>query len=174
MKTIAKTAIKKSFDLIGLEVRRKGPKKEEWEMEDGSLVLPKIWNQPLFRQMIPLRLQSSTGPLVLLGSPGEVEFLCSGFAAAGREVRGISWDWESQTDITSVPQETLVVLCKLPKSERHWRIVKQLKQQFGSRLIGIQELVLPFTTLQQGQSLLEYAVDSFGEIVPLYLGDRYF
>lgn len=174
MKTIAKTAIKKSFDLMGLELRRKSQQKEEWEMEDGSLVVPRIWNQPLFRDMIPLRLQSLTGPLVLLGSPGEIEFLHSGFVAAGREVRGISWDWETHTDLTSIPEEAIIIVCKLPKNERHWRVVKQLKQQFGSNVIGIQELVLPFTTLQQGQSSFEYVVDSFTDIVPLYLGDQYF
>lgn len=174
MKTIAKTAIKKSFGLVGLELRRKPPQKEEWEMEDGSLVVPRIWNQPLFQQMIPLRLQSSTGPVVLLGSPAEIEFLRSGFAAAGREVRGIRWDWETQIDVPSIPEEALIIVCKLPKNERDWRVLKQLKQQFGSRVIGIQELVLPFTTLQQGQASFDYSVDTFAEIVPLYLGEEFY
>jgi hypothetical protein len=174
MKAIAKTAIKKSFGLVGLELRRKGPEKEELEMEDGSLVVPKIWNQPLFQQMIPLRLQESLGPLVLLGGPAEIDFLKPGFVAAGREVQGINWDWETQADLNSVPEEALIVLCKLPQNERHWRAVRQIKQQFGSRVFGLQELVLPFTTLQQGQYLLEYSVDSFAEIVPLYLGKQYF
>lgn len=174
MKAIAKNAIKKSFGLMGLELRRKGPQKEVWEMEDGSLVVPKIWSQPLFQDMIPLRLQSSPGPLVLLGSPAEIEFLRSGFAAAGRDVRGINWDWEAKTDLSSIPEEALIIICKLPQNERHWRVVKQLKQQFGSRVIGIQELVLPFTTLQEGLRSFDYTVDSFAEIVPLYLGDRFF
>jgi hypothetical protein len=158
---------------MGLELRRKGPQKEEWEMEDGSLVVPKIWNQPLFRGMIPLRLQSP-GPVVLLGSPKEIEFLQSGFVAAGREVMGINWDWETQPDLSSIPEEANIVVCKLPKNERHWRVVRHLKQQFGSRVIGIQELVLPFTTLQEGQSSFDYSVDTFAEIIPLYLGDQYF
>ena len=174
MKAIAKSAIKKSFGLFGLELRKKSQQKEEWEMEDGSLVVPKIWNQPLFREMIPLRLQSSTGPLLLLGSREEIEFLTAGFVAAGREVRGINWDWDTQTDLTSIPQDALIIICKLPKNEKHWRIVKQLKQQFGSRVIGIQELVLPFTTLQEGQSSFDYVVDTFAEIGPLYLGEQYF
>ncbi|HET8669597.1 MAG TPA: class I SAM-dependent methyltransferase [Candidatus Saccharimonadales bacterium] len=174
MKAIAKTAIKKSFDLVGLELRRKPPQKEEFELEEGSLVVPRIWDQPLFQAMIPLRLQSLAGPLVLLGSPEQIEFLRSGFVAAGREVQGISWDWETQKDITPIPEEALIIVCKLPKNERHWRVVKQLKQQFGSRVIGIQELVLPFTTLQEGLSSFEYSVDSFAEIVPLYLGQEYF
>lgn len=174
MKAIAKTAIKKSFGLMGLEVRRKEPDKEEWEMEEGSLVVPRIWNQPLFQHMIPLRLESSAAPVVLLGSQAELEFLRSGFVAAGREVKGISWDWETQTDATSIPEEALIVVCKLPKNEQHWRAMRRLKQQFGSRVIGIQELVLPFTTLQEGQRSFDYAVDSFAKIVPLYLGDRFF
>ena len=174
MKAIAKTAIKKSFDLVGLELRRKHPQKEEFELEEGSLVVPRIWDQPLFQAMIPLRLQSLAGPLVLLGSPEQIEFLRSGFVAAGREVQGISWDWETQKDITPIPEDALIIVCKLPKNERHWRVVKQLKKQFGSRVIGIQELVLPFTTLQEGLSSFEYSVDSFAEIVPLYLGQKYF
>jgi hypothetical protein len=171
---IAKSAIKKSFGLMGFELRRKRPEKEEWEMEDGSLVVPRIWNQPLFREMIPLRLRSSTEPLVLLGSQNEIAFLSSGFVAAGREVRGITWDWESKSDLTSIPEDALIVICKLPKNEQHWRLVKQLKQQFGSRVIGIQELVLPFTTLQEGQSSFDYSVETFAEIGPLYLGNEYF
>jgi hypothetical protein len=174
MKALAKSAIKKSFGLFGLELRRKPPQKEEWEMEDGSLVVPKIWNQPLFREMIPLRLQSSTGPLALLGSREEIEFLTAGFVAAGREVQGINWDWDKQIDLTSIPQDALIIICKLPKNEEHWRVVQQLKKQFGSRVIGIQELVLPFTTLQKGQSSFDYFVDTFAEIGPLYLGERYF
>ncbi len=174
MKAIAKSAIKKSFDMVGLELRKKSPQKEEWEMEDGSLVVPKIWNQPLFQQMIPLRLQSSPGPVVLLGSPAEIKFLESGFVGAGRNVRGINWSWEAQTDLSSIPEDAVIIVCKLPQNEQHWRILKQLKERFGSNVIGIQELVLPFTTLQQGLRLLEYSVDSFAELVPLYLGHEYF
>lgn len=174
MKAIAKTAIKKSFDLIGLELHRKPPQKEQWEMEDGSLVVPRIWNQPLFRQMIPLRLQSSAGPVVLLGSPGEIEFLRPGFVAAGRDVQGITWDWETQANLTSIPEDALIILCKLPRNEQHWRVVKQLKERFGPRVVGIQELVLPFTTLQEGLSSFDYSVDNFEEIAPLYLGDQYY
>jgi hypothetical protein len=174
MMGIAKSAIKKSFGLMGFELRRKRAEKEDWEMEDGSLVVPRIWNQPLFREMIPLRLQSSTGPLVLLGSKQQIEFLSSGFVAAGRKVQGINWDWETKPDLSSIPQDALIIICKLPKNEQHWRVVKQLKQQFGSRVIGIQELVLPFTTLQQGQLSFDYSVETFAEIAPLYLGDEYY
>ncbi|HEU4433278.1 MAG TPA: class I SAM-dependent methyltransferase, partial [Pyrinomonadaceae bacterium] len=171
---IAKSAIKKSFGLMGFELRRKRPEKEDWEMEEGSLVVPRIWNQPLFREMIPLRLQSSTGRVVLLGSQNEIAFLSPGFTAAGREVNGITWDWESKPDFTSVPEDAVIVICKLPKNEQHWRVVRQLKQQFGSRVIGIQELVLPFTTLQEGQSSFDYSVETFDEIGPLYLGKEFF
>lgn len=171
---IAKTAVKKSFGLIGFELRRKRTEKEEWEMEEGSLVVPKIWNQPLFKEMIPLRLQSSTGPVVLLGSKEEIDFLSAGFVAAGREVQGVKLDWETKTDLTSIPQDALIIICKLPKNEQHWRVVKQLKQQFGSRVIGIQELVLPFTTLQQGQTSFDYSVETFAEIGPLYLGKEFY
>ena len=174
MKAIAKSAIKKSFDLVGLELRKKSPQKEEWELEDGSLVVPRIWNQPLFQEMIPLRLKSSPGSVVLLGSSAQIKFLEAGFVAAGRDVRGINWDWETQTDLSSIPEDALIIVCKLPQKEQHWRALKQLKQRFGSRVIGIQELVLPFTTLQQGMSLIEYSVDSFAELVPLYLGNEYF
>src|SRR5688572_27142188 len=124
MKAIAKTAIKKSFDLMGLELRRKGAQKEEWEMEEGSLIVPKIWNHPLFKQMIPLRLESSPGPVVLLGSPAENEFLKPGFVDAGREVKAINWDWETRADLNSIPEDALIIVCKLPRNEQHWRVVR--------------------------------------------------
>src|SRR5262249_17321724 len=126
------------------------------------------------RNMVPLRLQSSTGPVVLLGSQEQIAFLAPGFAAADREVKGITWDWETNTDLSSFPEDALIITCRLPQNERHCRIVKEVKKPFGPRVIGIQELVLPFTTLQEGQSSFDYSVDTFAEIAPLYLGDEYY
>jgi hypothetical protein len=58
--------------------------------------------------------------LVLLGRREEIEFLTAGFVAAGREVRGIHWDWDTQTDLTSIPKDAPTIICKLPKK---WRFV---------------------------------------------------
>src|ERR1051325_2159520 len=124
MKTIAKTAIKKSFDLMGLELRRKRQQKELGEMEDGRLIVPKIWKQPVFRALIPVRLRPPDVPF-LLCSPAHIKVASSGFVASGREVRGIDWDWVTQTDLSSIAKQALIIICKLPKNERHWRVVKQ-------------------------------------------------
>jgi hypothetical protein len=124
--------------------------------------------------MLPFRLDSSQQPIVLLGNAKEIQFLRSGFTKHGRDVTGIEWDWESGAEIGEVPSEAQIIVCKLPVNEHQWRIIKKIKERYGSRVIGIQELVLPFTTIQEAQSSLEYAVETMAAIAPLYTGEKYF
>jgi hypothetical protein len=169
-----KDAVKKALDLAGFEVRRKRHRGESLALVEGSRVVPRIWDQPAFKDLIPFRFNASPQSIVLLGSAAEIAFLRPGLVRHGREVTGIEWGWESGTQIGGIPDEAQIVVCKLPVREDQWRVVKGLKARYGSRITGLQELVLPFTTILQAQASLEYLVPSLAEITPFYAGDAYF
>ncbi len=174
MKQFAKKLIKKFFDLAGLKIERKDEPREKLEFEDGNLVVPKIWDQPYFKQLLPFRLDSSGSAVVLLGDAEQLAFLGPGFAERGHDVKAIEWNWESGPDLGSVPAEARIIVCHLPKNEAQWRIIRQLKQRYGSRVTGIQELVLPFVTIYEAQLSLPYAVQTLRGIAPFYTGEQYF
>ena len=174
MKQLARGAIKKAFEFVGLEVRRKRDRGKPLPLLEGSMVVPRIWDVPAFKDLIPFRFNSSPQPIVLLGSKTEIDFLRSGLVRRGREVTGIEWGWEAGTNFDELPDDVQIVVCKLPVREGQWRILKQLKDLYGSRVTGIQEVVLPFTTILEAQASLEYCVHSLAEITPLYVGEDYF
>src|SRR5688572_28346437 len=164
MKKLVKSAIKKSFNTVGLDIRRKIHEAESVELVEGNLVVPSNWNQPVFSDMIPFRIQPRNRPVVILGSATEIDFLRTGFINQGwNDVKGIEWNWEQGNEFSDVPEEAQVIVCKLPMNEQQWRIINDLKDRYGNRVIGIQELVLPFTAIQQARSALVYAVNSLPE-----------
>jgi len=67
VKQLVKSAIKKSFGTLGYELRRKTETPNHFEMEQGSLLVPGIWNHRLFKSLIPLRLEATHAPFLLLG-----------------------------------------------------------------------------------------------------------
>ncbi len=174
MKQLVKSAIKKSFNTVGLDVHRKGSEHGKVELEEGNLVVPRIWNQPVFRDMIPFRLKSSDRPLIILGSREEIEFLSAGFSSHGRDVKGIEWDWPRGADLGDIPPNAEIIVSKLPLSEDNWRTIIALKDRYGRNVIGIQELALPFTTIQQAQASLTYSVDDLAELGSYYSGKAFY
>ena len=173
MNELVKKFIKKSFDLAGLKLQRKDEPVEELEFEDGSLVVPKIWTQSFFKQLLPFRLESG-GALVLLGNAEQLAFLGPCISEQGHEVKEIQWDWESGTELGPVPAGARIILCHLPLNEIQWRVVRQLKERFGPGVTGIQELALPFVTLHEAQLAFTYAVKSMQAIAPFYAGEQFF
>ena len=174
MKQLVKTAIKKSFNTVGLDIHRSGHVKAKVDLEEGNLVVPRIWSQPVFRDMIPFRLKSSDRPLVILGSAEEIEFLRTGFAGHGREVKGIEWNWPHGADLGDIPPNADIIVSKLPLSEENWRTIIALKDRYGPNVIGVQELALPFSTIQQAQASLTYSVESLDELGSYYSGKAFF
>ena len=61
-------------------------------------------------------------------------------------------------------------------NSRHWQALKRLREDASVRVIGIQELLLPFAPIQMAQSLLPYfqETSTLAAIVPYYLGREYF
>jgi hypothetical protein len=170
---LLKKLVKKSFVLAGWQIQRTGEPVEKLEFEDGNLAVPKIWTQPFFKQLLPFRLDSGRA-LVLVGNAEQLAFLGPCFSEQGHEVKEIKWDWESGTELGPVPAEARIILCHLPGNETQWRVVRQLKERYGSRVTGIQELTLPFVTIHEAQLNLPYAVQTMQAIAPFYSGDQYF
>ncbi len=175
MKKFVKSAIKKSFNTVGLDIHRKGREIRNIELVEGNLVVPRIWNQAVFREMIPFRLHSPERPLIILGSSEEIEFLHAGFTKHGRRVvKGIEWSWQQGAELGEIPANAQIIVCKVPLNESQWRTIKDMKERHGNNVIGIQELALPFTTIQQAQASLTYSVESLEEIGSYYTGNDFF
>lgn len=171
MKNILKSAVRKSLDSVGLEIHRRNDKKS-FQLIEGNLVVPNLWANPSYSDLIASRLDPSSTQVVLLGDRAQIDFLTPGIERLGLKTSGLVWDWGHKDE--SIPDDATIILCKLPLSESQWRVVRALKQRYGSRLIGIQELALPFTAIHQAQASLTYSVDNFEELTSYYLGKDYF
>ena len=174
MKQLVKRAITKSVGSVGFELRRKAEPINHFEMESGSLLVPSVWNHPLFKSLIPLRLKHVQAPVVLLGSQPRLDYLQSSFAKYQVATESILWDWQPAVDLSRFPTSSTIIVCGLPQTEEHWRVIKQLKEKYGARVTGIQELVLPFTTIIEAQSSLTYCVEPMDELTTYYAGEQFF
>jgi hypothetical protein len=173
MSSLIKRVVRKSFSTFGLEVHRKS-NQDSVELIDGNLVVPNVWAMPPYRDLIASRIAASCPHVVLLGDQQQIDFLKPGIEGRGLKVTASVWDWSDGADYGSVPEGSIIVLCRLPVTEQHWRVVQALKARYGPRVIGIQELALPFTTIHQAQASLTYSVDSFDELTSYYLGKAFF
>lgn len=174
MKQILKSTVRKSFHLAGLEVKRTPKDRIDEPYFVENQVVPNIWKRPVYTELIPNRFPADKPPVVLLGSREEISRIGPSISESGIQVTGVEWDWNQATVGDSVSANALIVLCKLPMNEQQWRTTRNLKEQFGARVIGLQELVLPFTTIRQAQDVLGYYVDTLEKIAPYYLGRDFF
>jgi len=171
MDNVIKRAVRKSFNTVGLEIHRRNDQKSV-QLIDGNLVVPNVWSMPGYGDLIAARIDPAKSPVVLLGDAGQIEFLRSAIERRGLKTLGIEWDWGREAE--AIPPDATIVLCKLPLTESQWRAVRALKQRYGSSVVGIQELVLPFTTIHQAQASLTYSVENFAELTGYYLGKDFF
>ncbi len=174
MKQIVKEAIKKSFGAAGLELRRKSEPVNQFEMEPGSLLVPKIWRQPFFQELVASQLDAPGREVILLGDDEQINYLRAAFEKRNSKSHGVRWDWQADVDLSNFPSDSPIVVCRLPQTEEHWRIMKRLRERFGNRVIGIQELVLPLTTIMEGLSSLTYSVNTMEELTSYYTGQAFF
>jgi len=171
MSNLIKSAVKKSFSALGLEIRRRYDQKSV-PLIDGNLVVPNPWVIPNYGDLITSRIDASSSCIVLLGDRNQIDVLTPRLERSGGKILGLEWDWDHKEG--SIPDDAMIILCQLPLTESQWRALRGLKQRYGSRVVGIQELVLPFTTIHQAQASLTYSVDSFEELTNYYLGKDYF
>jgi len=165
-------AVKKAFNVVGLDVSRTSALPQLEATFDQNQVVPNIWKRPAYLDLIPLRFSPGEEEIVLLGDREEIERLGNTFQRQGFKVQTITWDWTHQPP--AVQDGPRIILCRIPVDVAQWEIVRKLKQQFGARLIGLQEVVLPFTTIREAQASFEYYLKTLEEIAPVYRGDEFF
>jgi hypothetical protein len=169
-----KRAVKKAFNVAGLDIRRKRTRPPKELTLGENQIVPDIWKRPVYIEMMQSRLGSIEDPVLLLGESVEIEPLRSELLKHGFQVKGMEWDWEQDIPLTEGLGNSRIILCKVPMNESEWRSARKLKQRFGQRLVGLQEIVLPFTAIRQAQDSLVYSVGTLEEIAPYYLGNDYF
>lgn len=168
-----KNIAKKAFNAAGLDVRKTRTLPPDEPTFAGNQVVPDIWKRKVYVDLLPSQLISDGQPVVLVGARHEIDSLGAAFGQRGFQVQGIEWDWSP--DLPEVNADSAaIIFCKIPVNEAQWKLVRKLKQKFGAQFVGLQEVVLPLTSIRQAQSSLHYSIGTLEEIAPFYLGDDYF
>jgi hypothetical protein len=149
------------------------PDKDDNKIE-ANTVIPHLWNNPIYQEFIAYKLRFNNKPLVLLGEPSQIQALASVLANKNIEVKSLEWDWEADVNLNDFSQDSQLIVCKIPLGDHHWRVIQHLKNKYIDRVIGVYELVLPLTLIPMAQSSLNYFLKRLEEIIPYYLGQRYF
>jgi phospholipid N-methyltransferase len=115
------------------------------------------------QRLIATRIQH---PAILLGTAPDLKTYSSFLTASEME-----WDWDVDVKL---PDGAQVVICSVPLSDEHWRVIRELKRRHGARVTGIQEIVLPFTPILFALNKLNYFLKTIDELAPMYLGEQWF
>jgi hypothetical protein len=73
----------------------------------------------------------------------------------------------------ALPDNGQVLICDLALNDKHWEVMHLLKQRYGARIVGIEELVLPFTPILFSQAIMHYFCKTIDDIAPYYLGEKW-
>jgi hypothetical protein len=135
-------------------------------------VLPNLWDYPTFVKLAGARL-GPVSQLTLLGDESRLQYLGRLLAAPGRTVTTIKWDWNSPIPAGAEAEEGILLICRIPVEDAEWRSVQRLRGQFGKRVVGIHELLYPFTVMTKIQPLLEFYLNrTVEQRAPFYLGEE--
>jgi hypothetical protein len=139
-----------------------------------NAVVPDVRKEPVLGDLAVSRLPDRSQVVALLGSPSDVSPFSVALTAAGIRPIEMEWDWGDSPEFTERADAFLV--CKVPTNAAHWVALKRLRDDSPVRVIGIQELLLPFTPIQLAQSVLPYyeETSTLSAIAPFYMGRSYF
>lgn len=90
------------------------------------------------------------------------------------------WDWELPEATPSRASElagqgsTEIVICRAPTSASHWDATRTLRSELDQPVRTIGELLLSFTQVFALTNKLDYFLNSFEDILRIYLGHAYF
>jgi hypothetical protein len=147
---------------------------EDDNKSEANTVIPNLWENPIYQEFIAYKLRFNNQSIILLGELLQTHALASVLAKKNIDVNALEWDWETEVNLDDFSQESQLIVCKIPLSDRHWRVIQHLKKRYLDRVIGIYELALPLTMIPMAQSSLNYFLKSLEEISPYYLGQSYF
>jgi hypothetical protein len=146
----------------------------------GSKVMPEWEKDPDLLALVSAKIREFNGPVVLLGGDSARALGSTGLDPE-RQVQHVSWGFDSgagalelgapELDWESLSDDTTLVVCHQPSQDSEWRAIQSLKQRHSGPVVGIQELVLPLTTLQLASDRLDYYADSFEQVACHYRGE---
>jgi hypothetical protein len=143
--------------------------------EKKNDVLPTFLDEPVYKKFLPARLRNSSQNIIVLGSSAEISFVVPAFLGkCASNVVGLVWDWDGEVNLDALPVDAPIVVCKVPTCDREWWVIRRLKVRYGSRVVGIQELVLPFATLEMARTMLPFHEHDLNKLADLYTGQTYF
>jgi hypothetical protein len=162
----AKRIVKGLFHAIGLEVYRRP--RDTHQPENGAApagevnqVMPDVSRDEGLQGLVASRVGH---PLLRLGGAADLVR----YSFLGGEA--IEWEWDEGV---ALPGTAQVFICSTPATAEHWRVIRALKLKHGARIVGAQELVLPFTAISFAQSKLNYFAKTLADIAPTYLGQKW-
>ena len=159
-----KRIIRKTFQSAGLEVHRRRPRPVDTPPQTTAAdnqVMPDASLDAGLRNLVPALVKPS---LVRLGGAADL--------ARYDFLGGEAIEWGGDEDV-KLPAGAQVVVCSTPATAEHWRAVRALKLKYGARVVGAQELILPFTPISFAQSKLNYFAKTLEDIAPMYLGQKW-
>jgi hypothetical protein len=119
-------------------------------------VLPQLWEQPFSQQM---RILSRLGPevkqMAVLGTAVQLQSLHPALQGTGKTYEAVTWVWDPDVDLNAAAD--VILVCAIPVTAHQWQVIRRLKERYGPRLVGIQELALPFAVIAKATSCLPYA-----------------
>ena len=142
--------------------------------KEFNATVPDVNEEPVLADLAVSRLPQPREALGLLGTPSDTLPFAVSLTRAGVRPVSMEWEWGDTVDLRERIDALLV--CKVPTNAQHWRALKKLREDAAVRVIGIHELLLPFSTLQLAQSVLPYYAETstLSSIAPYYLGREYF
>lgn len=169
-----------NFNALRRKLEAHFTKKEPFEAEtdtrldETNTVIPDLWKQPIYQELIAYKFRSFNKPVVLLGELDKINSLAQSLQQKAITASTLNWNWEIEINLNSFSPEAQLIICHTPVSEYHWKVIHSMREKYLERVSSLYELVLPFTMIPRAQSSLNYYLKSLEEISPYYLGESYF
>lgn len=137
-------------------------------------VLDGILESPCLPSLLAHAASRLDGTLVFAGEGAAFVPALEKLRSRGRAVEWREFGWGAAAASLAAPGDARVILCLVPVTADEWERVAALKHELGGRLMLLTELLLPFTRLLLLQRRLDYYLNEPGDILPFYLGEKFF
>jgi len=142
--------------------------------KQGNMILDSILESPSFPIFLAHAAQRLEGSLVFAGQDQMFAPVIERLRSRGRSVEWIEFDWGRSAAALAASPGTWVILGLLPVTVDEWEQVVALRRELNGRLVVLTELLLPYASLSFLQRRLDYYFKEPGQILPYYLGERFF
>ena len=147
----------------------KRPKRPE---PPANKVLDSILKSKALPELLALATRKLPGRRILfVGDTALNESAIAKLQVPEKDVSSAAFSWESEV----LPEGAdHVVLTVLPSTEAEWDRVTRMRQQVGTKLSLLFELLLPFTRISRLHEKEDFLVKSFDELLGYLVGQNFF